>query len=122
MIFTFYSFKGGVGRSMAVANVGEELYRRGLKVLLVDFDLEAPGLERFFDAPADILAQRGVIDMVLSYKALRAMPGMDSAAVEKLTHSRFRFPVEPLASFIKPIYEENEKGGALYLIPAGRAQ
>ena len=30
MIFTFYSFKGGVGRSMALANVADVLARRGL--------------------------------------------------------------------------------------------
>jgi MinD-like ATPase involved in chromosome partitioning or flagellar assembly len=47
MIYTFYSFKGSVGRSMALANIAELFYRRGLKVLMVDFDLEAPGLERY---------------------------------------------------------------------------
>src|SRR5215207_8752525 len=47
-IVTFYSYKGGVGRSMAVANIAVLLARRGLKVLAVDFDLEAPGLERYF--------------------------------------------------------------------------
>ena len=31
--FTFYSFKGGVGRSMAMANVADILARRGLRVL-----------------------------------------------------------------------------------------
>src|SRR5262249_41021891 len=44
---TFYSFKGGVGRTLALVNVAAQLARRGRKVLLVDFDLEAPGLETF---------------------------------------------------------------------------
>lgn len=48
-IVTFYSFKGGVGRSMAVANIAVLLARRGLQVLAVDWDLEAPGLERYFE-------------------------------------------------------------------------
>src|SRR5260370_4632282 len=53
MIYTFYSFKGGVGRSMALANVAEWLYLQGLRVVMVDWDLEAPGLETFFfDAAA----------------------------------------------------------------------
>jgi MinD-like ATPase involved in chromosome partitioning or flagellar assembly/Flp pilus assembly protein TadD len=43
-VTTFYSFKGGVGRTQAVANVGARLARMGFRVLLVDFDLEAPGL------------------------------------------------------------------------------
>lgn len=51
-IITFYSYKGGTGRSMVLANVGHLLtasksYGR-LRVLLIDWDLEAPGLERFF--------------------------------------------------------------------------
>ena len=46
-VVTFYSFKGGVGRSMAMVNVGMELASSGRRVLLVDFDLEAPGLETF---------------------------------------------------------------------------
>lgn len=47
-IVTFYSYKGGVGRTMAMSNVAVLLARRGLKVLAVDWDLEAPGLERYF--------------------------------------------------------------------------
>src|SRR4029077_8525550 len=47
-IVTFYSYKGGVGRSMALANIAVLLARRGKKVLAVDWDLEAPGLPRYF--------------------------------------------------------------------------
>ena len=46
-IYTFYSFKGGVGRTMALVNVAYTLAARGRNVLLVDFDLEAPGLSVF---------------------------------------------------------------------------
>lgn len=48
-VVTFYSFKGGVGRSMCLANVGVLLARRGVRTLVVDWDLEAPGLERYFE-------------------------------------------------------------------------
>ena len=42
---TFYSFKGGVGRSMALINTAGILAgRRGFRVLVLDLDLEAPGL------------------------------------------------------------------------------
>ena len=47
-IFTFYSWKGGVGRTMTLASAGVQLARRGKRVLLIDWDLEAPGLERYF--------------------------------------------------------------------------
>lgn len=45
---TFYSFKGGVGRSFLLANVACALARTGAKVLCIDWDLEAPGLSQFF--------------------------------------------------------------------------
>jgi MinD-like ATPase involved in chromosome partitioning or flagellar assembly len=43
-IWVFFSHKGGVGRTTAVAAVGSLLARRGMRVLAVDLDLEAPGL------------------------------------------------------------------------------
>ncbi len=54
----FYSFKGGVGRTLALVNVGVELVLTGRKVLLVDFDLEAPGIDTFEDLRA-LTASRG---------------------------------------------------------------
>src|ERR1041385_8457111 len=47
-IITFYSYKGGTGRSMAVANVAWILASNGCRVLVIDWDLEAPGLHRYF--------------------------------------------------------------------------
>lgn len=81
-IYTFYSYKGGVGRSMALANIAELLYRKGLSVLMIDFDLEAPGLEQyFFDRTKpdeqkrleEVCSKRGIIDLLFSYKSLRAL-------------------------------------------------
>jgi phytoene dehydrogenase-like protein len=40
-IIAFYSFKGGVGRTTTLANVGYLLARQGFKVFLWDFDLDA---------------------------------------------------------------------------------
>jgi len=48
-VITFYSYKGGVGRTFLLANVGATLSRWGYRVLCVDFDLEAPGLTHYFD-------------------------------------------------------------------------
>lgn len=52
-IITFYSYKGGTGRSMSLANVACLLAERqsankGKGVLMIDWDLEAPGLHRYF--------------------------------------------------------------------------
>lgn len=66
LICTFYSFKGGVGRSMALANVAVLLARWGKKVLIVDFDLEAPGIENFFKGHTTVTADSvdGVVDLI----------------------------------------------------------
>lgn len=48
-VVTFYSYKGGTGRTMALANTGVALARQGGgPVLMIDWDLEAPGLPEFF--------------------------------------------------------------------------
>lgn len=69
VIYTFYSFKGGVGRSMALANVAALLAKWGYSVLVVDWDVEAPGIERFFsrDNPGiqGLRASKpGIVDLV----------------------------------------------------------
>lgn len=74
-VITFYSYKGGTGRSMALANVACLLTRKlagGKGVLMVDWDLEAPGLHRFFH---DRLTRRlGQSESVES--ALDKQPGL----------------------------------------------
>ena len=67
-IITFYSFKGGVGRSMALANIAVLLAQRGLRVLAVDWDLEAPGLDRYFRSQFEIASHNdnaGLIDLLV---------------------------------------------------------
>jgi len=70
IVYTFYSYKGGVGRSMALANCATLLAKWGHKVLIVDWDLEAPGLERFFSKVPGInvsmtrTLKPGMIDLI----------------------------------------------------------
>lgn len=63
---SFYSFKGGVGRTLALVNVGVELAMTGRKVLLVDFDLEAPGIDTFEELRAPE-GQPGLVDYVTDF-------------------------------------------------------
>jgi tetratricopeptide (TPR) repeat protein len=81
VIVTFYSFKGGVGRSMALANVARWFQLCGLNVAVVDWDLEAPGLETFFFTDeaeaAQSRAQLGVIDLLHLYQRMHANLGLD---------------------------------------------
>jgi Mrp family chromosome partitioning ATPase len=47
-IVTFYSYRGGSGRSMALANTACLLAQSGKKVLVVDFDWQSPGQHVIF--------------------------------------------------------------------------
>jgi MinD-like ATPase involved in chromosome partitioning or flagellar assembly len=66
LVVTFYSYKGGVGRSFALANIGATLARWGHRVLCVDWDLEAPGLDTYFRRWTKMQARRGLIDALES--------------------------------------------------------
>ncbi|PZH05153.1 ATP/GTP-binding protein [Streptomyces sp. NTH33] len=69
-IITFYSYKGGTGRTMALANTAWILAANGKRVLAVDWDLEAPGLHRFFHPfldPEALAATSGVINIIEDY-------------------------------------------------------
>jgi tetratricopeptide (TPR) repeat protein len=73
-IITFYSYKGGTGRTMALANVAWVLAANGYRVLAADWDLESPGLHRFFHPflPTAERDTRGVVDLIQSYQLIAA--------------------------------------------------
>ncbi len=97
-IVTFYSFKGGAGRTMALVNVGVRLAKTGRKVLLVDFDLEAPGITTFaLPRPHD--QRKGVVDYLTDYLERGTPPALSDY-----------------------VYESGPKAsdrGALWIMPAG---
>ena len=97
-VTTFYSFKGGVGRTMALMNAAVELANTGRRVLVVDFDLEAPGLDTF-----DILHSKtqvpGLVDFVSEYIASGQAP--------------------EVAHFISKSPGIGDKEGGLWIMPSG---
>lgn len=87
-IITFYSYKGGTGRSMAMANFAWIMAASGKRVLVIDWDLEAPGLHRYFRpflADPDLLETDGLIDMFWTFAASALAK---SASSEKLTEGQ----------------------------------
>ena len=98
-VTTFYSFKGGVGRTMALVNVAAALALRGRRVLAVDFDVEAPGLDTF-----DVLRPHeetpGIIDFVASY--------LDSGQAPDATE------------FIGECPGIGDRNGRLWIMPSGK--
>jgi hypothetical protein len=77
-IVTFYSYKGGTGRTMAMANVAWIIASHGKRVLTVDWDLESPGLHKFFHPFLDestVSATPGVIEIINEYASAAVDPG-----------------------------------------------
>lgn len=70
---TFYSYKGGVGRSLALANTAALLVRRGRRVVLINFDLEAPGLDSFEEFKS-VAGKPGVVEYVSEFKETNRAP------------------------------------------------
>lgn len=63
-VVTFYSYKGGVGRSFTLANIAILLARWGYRVLAIDWDLEAPGLHEYFAPLLREPPRTGLVELV----------------------------------------------------------
>ncbi|MBO0348408.1 AAA family ATPase [Phormidium pseudopriestleyi FRX01] len=101
LVVTFYSFKGGVGRSTALGLVSGILARRNRRVVMVDLDLEAPGISILFkpDMDRSNSEQYGVVDYL---------------------HQRFLTPDQDIPSLENCIAGINLRSrGELFLVPAG---
>ena len=71
MIISFFSHKGGVGRTMAIANIAWLLIKKGKKVIMMDWDFESPGLENFFRLSADKFYEHpGFMELMDSFSEL----------------------------------------------------
>lgn len=116
-IVTFYSFKGGTGRTMTLANVAWILAANGKQVLAVDWDLESPGLHHYFRpfmTDKMLRSSRGVIDMVRDFATAAMQERPDAAGPD--WYRRYadveREAVSLTWNFPKP--------GGLDLLPAGQ--
>jgi cellulose biosynthesis protein BcsQ len=97
-VISFYSFKGGVGRTMALVNIGVELARLGKKILLVDFDLEAPSLLTF-NIPGKETCDKGIVEYVTEYlKTDRAPSVTDYVSVPRTYPSGGSIQIMPAGS------------------------
>ncbi|MET0657409.1 MAG: TIR domain-containing protein [Steroidobacteraceae bacterium] len=115
MIFTFYSYKGGVGRSMAMASVANLLAQQGLRVLAMDFDLEAPGIERYFfegERCRSVRTHPGFMDLIRAYReALSSQAAFDAGEFQHWRN--FRLTAINVAS---------TRGGSVDLMTAGKRE
>ena len=114
-VITFFSFKGGTGRTMALANVAWIMASQGKRVLVVDWDLDSPGLHKFFlpFLDADLYdSTPGIVDIISDYA--RAATHADHATPDwHLKYAR----VLPHAISLDWQFPD---GGALDIVSAGR--
>jgi WD40 repeat protein len=95
---------------MALANIADLLYQLGLKVLVIDWDLEAPGIERYFPLDLDkALSHPGLINLLLKYK-------------EKMTRDlpEGEYPFEDPEPYLIDVYPDTRSVGRLWLLTAGQ--
>jgi len=118
-IVTFYSFKGGVGRSMALLNLAYALALRGRSVLLLDMDLEAPGLSGFLRRNGEVgaFANCDILDLLIwardKFRAWQPDKPIERAALLPLSDFVVHVPPEKLGEPIK----SNPDLGRVDIIP-----
>ncbi len=119
-IVTFYSYKGGTGRSMALANIAWILASAGQRVLVIDWDLEAPGLHRYFYpflADPDLVESDGLMDFFIKFAAAAVA---SDANADKTQEPSWFDPYSNLMYYAYSVDFAFPKPGCLDLVPAGR--
>lgn len=95
-IVSFYSYKGGVGRSVCLANVAALLASKGRKVVCIDCDLEAGGLHTIY----------GIDTRTIRYTILDILLGIGPSRVERALLS------------LNHLLPSNTENADLWLLPA----
>lgn len=98
-LVSFYSFKGGVGRTTTMMMAAIGAARRGKKIVVLDFDLEAPGVSGFF--PEEALSQYGILDFFVESNTYQ----------EEINIDEYLYPVSEYCRV-------NQYGGEIYILPA----
>jgi cellulose biosynthesis protein BcsQ len=122
-VVTFYSYKGGTGRTMALANVAWILAAAGRQVLMIDWDLEAPGLHRYFGPfleDPELSRSPGLIDFFAEFAEGARVEALKQTAARPSAAPDWYQQYSDLLRFAVPVDHEFSSGGSIDLIPAGR--
>ncbi len=125
---TFYSFKGGVGRTLALMNVAAELAKTGNTVAVLDFDLEAPGLDTFdcftpepragsWRSRESIVPKFGLLDFIKKYSDSY---NSDTPEIPDLRDYMGKAYKEAFTSFVqkRERFTPSTRTGNVWLMPA----
>lgn len=99
---SFFSYKGGVGRTMAITNIASKLVEFGKSVFIIDFDLEAPGvpfkLKNYLNVSE---IQHGIVDYIYNFS--------EKGHIDDITKYTITLP------------QNNPDDAAMWLLPAGNS-
>jgi MinD-like ATPase involved in chromosome partitioning or flagellar assembly len=98
-LMTFFSYKGGVGRTTSLALFAAYYAQQGKNIFIIDCDFEAPGLINFFN-----------IDQFKNPK---------SGVIEYLMDKRFEAQNVSLNDYIYEVSAAYSGDGQIHLMPAG---
>ncbi|GAA3346758.1 hypothetical protein GCM10020358_58970 [Amorphoplanes nipponensis] len=115
-VVTFYSYKGGAGRTMLLANIAWLLAHSGHRVLAVDWDLEAPGLHHYFRPflrDRRLLNTPGILDIIREHssRAINTGPAGDGVGPQ---------PASSVLDYAESLQWPFPGHGMLDFLPAGR--
>ena len=116
-VITFYSYKGGTGRTMALANMAWVLASNDKNVLVVDWDLEAPGLHRYlrpFLIDPELQSTPGLVDFIWDVAKAKMTPDPSSGP----STDDEEFP--SLENYVVGLDLQLRGTGSVALLPAGR--
>lgn len=99
-IISFYSFKGGMGRTTALAGVALSLALQGKRIIIIDTDVEAPGITSLFFDDGKVMS--GVLDYII-----------ERPLSENFNMSRYLLKVDDSSLTA-------DLDGEIYLMPAGK--
>jgi len=113
MIISFYSYKGGVGRTQLTANLASYLcYYKQRKVLIIDWDMEAPGVDFFFNIDRTVI-NLGLLDLFNEFvKTVRNKENIEGKDLPKIFY-------ENNSKYLINLIKSEKSEGRVDLIPAG---
>ncbi|MBM7615418.1 P-loop ATPase, Sll1717 family [Alkaliphilus hydrothermalis] len=103
-VITFYSFKGGLGRTTSMVLTALQLVRQGKKVVMVDFDLEAPGLSSVLLPENNQFPEYGVVDYLIESQIY--------------LNTNYKLDIDEYVYTIQDRELIGSSGGQLYVVPA----
>ena len=112
-ISTFYSFKGGVGRTLLLANVGAYLANHDRRVLLWDLDVEAPGMHLIPALASAPPPEEGFLEWLLAWQKESFSGDPPRQLLNRLNEKVYQVP-KISSLYLLPAFGDKADAAGLY--------